>query len=121
LLQKNKKIEDITSKESYQELRSSAFEMLKNRMLERSDIIHKRLESESKELESKFNELQNKGEHVTAEEEQAYEKRFAEVSFKIDILTERASQHYQKALKKFQELDEKLRKDTRFSRFQDDK
>ena len=93
--------------------------MLKNRMLERSDIIHKRLEKESKLLEEKFLELQNKGEGLKDEEEQKYEKTFTEASFKIDILTERASLHYTKALKKFNELDEKLKKDARFAKFQD--
>jgi len=112
-------IDDIKSKEDYKKVRASAFEMLKNRMLERSDIIHKRLEAESKLLESKFNELQNKGTNATKGEEDECQKRFEEISFKIEILTERASQHYKKALTKFTELDEKLKKDPRFAKFQD--
>lgn len=118
LLQKNKKLEDIIDKNGYDDLRRSAFDLLKNRMLQRSDIIHKRLEKESAELERKFQDLQSKGDHVKDEEEAKYEKDFTETSFKIDILTERASLHYTKALKKFHELDEKLRKDPRFAKFQ---
>jgi len=35
------------------------------------------------------------------------------INFKIDILTERASQHYRTSLKKFEQLDEKLTNDPR--------
>lgn len=35
------------------------------------------------------------------------------INFRIDILTERASQHYRTSLKKFEELDDKLMADDR--------
>jgi len=35
------------------------------------------------------------------------------INFKIDILTERASQHYRTSLRKFEELDDKLMADSR--------
>jgi len=37
-----------------------------------------------------------------------YAKEVAEINFRMDILTERASQHYKNSLEKFQELDQKL-------------
>lgn len=44
-----------------------------------------------------------------------YEKNVAEANFRMDILTERASQHYKNSLDKFQELDEKLMNDSRLA------
>jgi hypothetical protein len=35
------------------------------------------------------------------------------INFRIDILTERASQHYRTSLKKFEQLDDKLMADPR--------
>ena len=38
-------------------------------------------------------------------DQEAYEKELATANFRMDILTERASQHYKNSLDKFQELD----------------
>lgn len=48
-----------------------------------------------------------------------YEKEVAAASFRMDILTERASQHYKNSLDKFQELDEMIMNDPRFANLRD--
>lgn len=57
--------------------------------------------------------MKRKGEATTQEDEIKYEKEVSKANFRIEILTERASQHYRNSLKKFEELDEKLMKDPR--------
>ncbi len=47
------------------------------------------------------------------EDEEEYETFFNSTNFRIDILTERASQHYKNSLKKLEELDRKLSEDPR--------
>lgn len=49
--------------------------------------------------------LKRKGEQYAATDQEAYEKEVANANFKMDILTERASQHYKNSLEKFQQLD----------------
>ena len=57
--------------------------------------------------------LKRKGENITAEDEARYEKEVSKANFRIEILTERASQHYKNSLRKFEELDAKLMDDPR--------
>ena len=57
--------------------------------------------------------LKRKGDNITAEDEAKYEKEVSRANFRIEILTERASQHYRNSLKKFEELDAKLMEDSR--------
>jgi hypothetical protein len=64
-------------------------------------------------LEQAFAQLKRKGEAVEEQDTADYDKKMDQINFKIDILTERASQHYRTSLKKFEELDEKLSKDPR--------
>lgn len=47
--------------------------------------------------------------------EEDYEKQVADANFRMEILTERASQHYKTSLEKFKELDDKLQKDNRLA------
>ena len=49
----------------------------------------------------------------TAPDQETYEKEVATANFRMDILTERASQHYKNSLEKFQELDRTLMEDDR--------
>lgn len=50
---------------------------------------------------------------MTAEDEQAYDNEIHKANFRIDILTERASQHYRTSLRKFENLDDMLMNDER--------
>lgn len=50
---------------------------------------------------------------MTAEDEQKYDNEIHKANFRIDILTERASQHYRTSLRKFEQLDDTLNADPR--------
>jgi len=47
--------------------------------------------------------------------EEDYEKQVADANFRMEILTERASQHYKTSLEKFKKLDEQLQADPRLA------
>jgi len=57
--------------------------------------------------------LKRKGEQISKEDEEKYAKDVTNANFRIEILTERASQHYRNSLKKFEDLDKKLMDDAR--------
>ena len=57
-------------------------------------------------MEKAFNQLKRKGENLTAEDEKRFDEEISKANFKIDILTERASQHYRTSLRKFEKMDE---------------
>jgi hypothetical protein len=44
--------------------------------------------------------------HENKKDEEDYEKQVADANFRMEILTERASQHYKTSLDKFKKLDE---------------
>ena len=50
---------------------------------------------------------------MTPEDEQKYDTEIHKANFRIDILTERASQHYRTSLRKFEALDDTLMADQR--------
>ena len=45
--------------------------------------------------------LKRKGDQFSAPDQDNYEKEVANANFRMDILTERASQHYKNSLEKF--------------------
>jgi len=94
-------------------VKNEALRNLKERLLTRAEIIQRRLEEEQKNLENAYANLKRKGDQITAEDEAKYEKEVSKANFRIEILTERASQHYRNSLKKFEELDQKLMEDPR--------
>lgn len=57
--------------------------------------------------------MRRKGETFNQNEQANYDKEVQRANFRMDILTERASQHYRNSLEKFQELDQKLMDDER--------
>ena len=50
---------------------------------------------------------------MSQEDEQKYDQDIHKANFRIDILTERASQHYRTSLRKFEKLDDLLTADPR--------
>lgn len=97
------------------DVKNEALKRLKERLLTRAEIIQKRLESETKALEEAFNDLKKKGDHTEDEDHVQYERKVAAANFKIEILTERAAQHYRNSLNKFTEMDQLLTNDPRLS------
>lgn len=84
-------------------VKNEALRNLKERLLTRAEIIQRRLEEEQKNLENAYvrnglitfqANLKRKGDNITAEDEAKYEKEVSKANFRIEILTERASQHY---------------------------
>lgn len=57
--------------------------------------------------------MKRSGEAMSKEDEEKYDNEIHKANFRIDILTERASQHYRTSLRKFTELDDKLSQDPR--------
>ena len=94
-------------------VKNEALKNLKERLLTRAEIIQSRLQEEQEKLERAFMNLKKKGEQMTQEDETKYDNEIHKANFRIDILTERASQHYRTSLRKFEELDDKLMSDTR--------
>lgn len=94
-------------------VKNEALKNLKERLLTRAEIIQKRLQEEQEKLEAAFANLRRKGEAMTQEDEQKYDNEIHKANFRIDILTERASQHYRTSLRKFEQLDDTLMNDPR--------
>ena len=59
--------------------------------------------------------LKRRGETFGSSDQNDYEKEVAQANFRMDILTERASQHYKNSLQKFQDLDKMLMEDPRLA------
>lgn len=96
-------------------VKTEALKSLKERLLTRAEIIQRRLEEEQKNLEQAYQKLKRKGESFGQNDHIQYEKEVQKANFRMDILTERASQHYRNSLKKFHELDQALQNDYRLA------
>ena len=94
-------------------VKNEALKNLKERLLTRAEIIQRRLVDEQSKLETAFKNLKRKGEAMSQEDEQKYDDEIHKANFRIDILTERASQHYRTSLRKFEKLDDLLSADPR--------
>ena len=94
-------------------VKNEALKNLKDRLLTRAEIIQRRLTDKQRELEDQYTILKRKGETVNQQDEKDYDTKMDSINFTIDILTERASQHYRTSLRKFEELDQKLSEDPR--------
>merc|ERR1712048_731835 len=86
-------------------VKNEALRSLKERLLTRAEIIQRRLEEEQNALTAKFTEFKRKGETFGQADQTQYQRDVHKANFKIDILTERAAQHYRNSLEKFQNLD----------------
>ena len=86
-------------------VKNEALKRLKERLLTRAEIIQRRLEAETKNLEQAFVTLKKKGDSTSEADQFEYEQQVAQANFKIEILTERAAQHYRNSLTKFTQLD----------------
>ncbi len=91
--------------ESAMAVKNEALRSLKERLLTRAEIIQRRLEEEQNNLTQKFTEYKRKNESNGQSNNSEYQKEVLKANFKIDILTERAAQHYKSSLEKFKELD----------------
>lgn len=104
------------SREEAQRVRESCLRSLKERLLERANIIQNRLNDENVKLSKRQATFQrNASRDVDPAAEEDFERFCADAMFTIGILEQRLVAHEESALKKYQALDEKLSKDPRLS------
>lgn len=109
---------DLTARLSKDEaihVKEDCLKALKDRLIERANIIQSRLDGENAILARKQAAFQRTRDHATPEAEEEYEEFCAEAWFRIQILEQRLARHEDQALQKFAELDTKLRNDPRLS------
>lgn len=87
---------------------------LKERLLERADIIQKRLDDENQKLAKKQAAFQRSRDHVEGADEE-FEQFCSKAMFTIQILEQRLAQHEVSALQKYADMDLNLRNDPRLS------
>lgn len=94
--------------------RTACLQALKERLLERADIIQKRLDDENAKLAKKQAAFQRSRDHVDGADEE-FEQFCSKAMFTIQILEQRLGQHEVSALKKYADMDAKLRNDPRLA------
>ncbi|GLC33992.1 Dynein regulatory complex subunit 7 [Pleodorina starrii] len=95
------------------EVREKALKALKDRLIERANIIQARLDEETAALAKRQQTFHRDRDQMTASEEEEYERQTEESMFRIHILERRLRRHEEQALHKYYELDAKLRGDGR--------
>ncbi|EFJ52641.1 hypothetical protein VOLCADRAFT_102618 [Volvox carteri f. nagariensis] len=95
------------------EVREKALKALKDRLIERANIIQARLDEETAALAKRQQTFHRDRDQMTAAEEEEYERQTEESMFRIHILERRLRRHEEQALHKYYELDAKLRGDPR--------
>ena len=105
----------LTSEEA-QRAAKNCLEALKERLLERANIIQKRLDVENQNLSKKqaaFQRSQQRDDQQAGDEE--FERFCSETMFRIQILEQRLVQHEKTAMQKYTELDQMLHSDPRLA------
>jgi len=88
---------------------------LKQRLIDKANLIQARFEKETSELQKKQSWYQENQMNMTKEDEEEYLNFCSEAMFRIHILELRLNRHKEMAPHKYMQLDEKLRKDSRLS------
>ncbi|KAJ1445509.1 hypothetical protein M885DRAFT_549673 [Pelagophyceae sp. CCMP2097] len=96
-----------------QHARDSCLKSLRERLIERANIIMTRLNEENAKLSKKQATFQRNQRDNDPQAEEDFEKFCSEAMFRIQILEQRLASHEETALRKFQDLDEKLAADPR--------
>merc|ERR1711959_644831 len=86
----------------------------RKRLLDRAQIIQKRLEEEQDQLKKRRSQMQRRGDNVE-KDEKAFEKYQSNAMFRIQILEQRLARHEMQAIKKFSELEKTLAEDPRLA------
>ena len=103
------------SREEAQRARDACLKSLKDRLLERANIIQTRLNEENAKLAKRQATFQRNQRDNDPSAEEEFEKFCSEAMFRIQILEQRLVNHEETALKKYQELDERLSVDPRLN------
>lgn len=86
----------------------------RKRLLDRAQIIQKRLEEEQDQLKKRRSQMQRRGDNAE-KDEKAFEQYQSNAMFRIQILEQRLSRHEMQAIKKFSELEKTLAEDPRLA------
>ena len=98
---------DLT-REDAMKVKENCLKALKDRLLERANIIQNRLNEENKELAKYQAAFQRNQRDNDPDAEEQFEKECSEAMFRIQILEQRLVQHEESALKKYKDMDNKL-------------
>ncbi|RQM29382.1 hypothetical protein B5M09_004398 [Aphanomyces astaci] len=105
----------VLSRDDAHNVRDMCLKNLKERLLERANIIQTRLDKENAALAKKqaaFQRSQREHDQGTDEE---FERFCSETMFRIQILEQRLTRHEETALQKYAELDQRLHSDPRLA------
>ncbi|XP_060741330.1 dynein regulatory complex subunit 7 [Tachysurus vachellii] len=101
------------------QIHSDCLNSLKQRLIDRANLIQARFEKETKELMRKQQWYQKNQFKLTKQDEEAYLTFCSEAMFRINTLKLRLRRHKDRAPQKYQELDMMLRKDPRLMQYLD--
>jgi hypothetical protein len=103
------------TQEEAQKARDSCLKALKERLLERANIINTRLNDENTALAKRQAAFQRSQRDNDAAAEEEFERFCSESMFRIQILEQRLIQHEETALQKYADIDARLSKDPRLA------
>ncbi|XP_070966370.1 dynein regulatory complex subunit 7 [Oncorhynchus clarkii lewisi] len=106
--------ENLTRQAALQ-LRNDCLADLKQRLIDKANLIQARFERETQELQQKQQWYQKNQLTMTKEDEDEYLAYCSDAMFRIHILKLRLSRHKDKAPQKYLALDERLRRDPRLA------
>jgi len=93
--------------------REACLRSLKDRLVERANIVQSRLDDENALLSKKQAAFQRNRDHMDPSDEAEYERYCQEAMFRIQILEQRLDRHTELSLQKYAEMDARLRDDPR--------
>ena len=101
------------SREEALQARDSCLRSLKDRLVERANIVQSRLDEENAALSKRQAAFSRNRDHMDPSDEAEYERYAQEAMFRIQILEQRLDRHTELSLAKYAEMDARLRKDPR--------
>lgn len=106
---------DLTEEEA-PKARDACLKALKDRLLERANIIQNRLDSENAQLAKEQAAFQRSQRDHDQGGDDKFERTCSEAMFRIQILEQRLTRHEETALQKYADLDQQIHKDKRMHR-----
>jgi len=101
------------SREEALQARDACLRSLKDRLVERANIVQSRLDEENAALSKRQAAFSRNRDHMDPSDEAEYERYAQEAMFRIQILEQRLDRHTELSLAKYAEMDARLRKDPR--------
>jgi len=101
------------TREDALQAREASHLSLKDRLVERANIVQSRLDEENQALSKRQAAFQRNRDHMDPSDEAEYERYCQEAMFRIQILEQRLDRHTELSLQKYAEMDARLRDDPR--------